>query len=276
MTIPLEFTGERMVPESADAQTYWEHVFRYAFACKSIANLDVLDIASGEGYGTYALSKVAKSAVGVDISAEAIEHARLKYNIDYRLGSAETIPVDRCSIDAVISFETIEHVPQPEKFIHEVFRVLRPGGTLIISTPNKDMYLKGQSPNPFHCSELTKTQFLNLLNPFFERVAVWGQIFRLCPLDDLQRFIGRLSNRLAFYLRRRLEKALRDRFIPDSVVTDAAKRLAVIESIPTYSPPLSGLWNPYAIRKLDDSILNQPTYFVAVARRRKERLQLVS
>jgi len=65
-----------MIPEKTHSSVFWEHVFRYAFACEKVKNLNVLDIASGEGYGSYALSKVAKGVIGVDISSVAVDHAK--------------------------------------------------------------------------------------------------------------------------------------------------------------------------------------------------------
>jgi 2-polyprenyl-3-methyl-5-hydroxy-6-metoxy-1,4-benzoquinol methylase len=82
--------GERMVPEVSGGMTFWEHVHRYAFACRFVAGKRVLDIASGEGYGAAALQKAgAAHVIGVDVSESACFHARTKYGIDARPGSAE-------------------------------------------------------------------------------------------------------------------------------------------------------------------------------------------
>jgi SAM-dependent methyltransferase len=264
----MEYTGERMVPEASEVGTYMEHVFRYAFACKMVKNLEVLDIASGEGYGTWALSKVAKNAIGVDVSAEAVGHAKGKYELDFRVGHAEQIPLESASRNAVVSFETIEHVAEPKQFIQEISRVLRPGGVLIMSTPNKDVYHQGMAPNPFHCSELSKTEFLRLLDPFFEVRQVLGQVFPHCALDNLQRLMGMVSDRLAFYLRRKIEGGLTKRFLPLSAGSDETERNRMIEAIPTLSVPFDRFWNPFGLRKLSRSETNQPTYFVIVAMRR--------
>src|SRR5207249_9324746 len=101
----------------------------------------VLDIACGEGYGSAALARAgAASVVGVDISAEACEHARRKYGVDARVGRADRIPLPAGSIDVIVSFETIEHVERPESFLNECVRVLAPGGALILSTPNREAF----------------------------------------------------------------------------------------------------------------------------------------
>ena len=172
----MEFTGERMVPEAAGAETFWEHVERYRFASDWVRNKDVLDIACGEGYGSAALAKAgARSVIGVDIAQEAVEHARLRYQIDARLGSAENIPVESSSVDLVVSFETIEHVVNPELFLNECVRVLRPDGVLVMSTPNLEMYREVAPNNPFHCSEMSVEQFEILLGTRFESTVMFGQ-----------------------------------------------------------------------------------------------------
>ncbi len=140
----MEHTGERMVPEISDPCTFWEHIDRYRFASRWVQNKRVLDIAAGEGYGTRGLLEAgAKHVIGIDIDAEVCEHASKRYGLEVHQGNAEHIPVDDNSVDVVVSFETIEHVPNAERFIQEIFRVLVPGGTVIISTPETDLYSPG-------------------------------------------------------------------------------------------------------------------------------------
>src|SRR5690349_799341 len=133
-SLVLEPTAERMVPENSDLFTFWEHVYRYAFASRFVSGKRVLDIACGEGYGAAALQKAgAAQVIGVDISEAVCLHARNKYGIDARPGTAEQIPLLDRSIDVIVSFETIEHVPDPHRFLDECVRILVPGGRLIIS-----------------------------------------------------------------------------------------------------------------------------------------------
>src|SRR5579864_1905821 len=88
----LENSGERMVPEVSGGYTFWEHVYRYAFACRFVRGKRVLDIACGEGYGAAALMKAgATRVVGVDISEEVCRHACNRYGLEAKQGTAEDI-----------------------------------------------------------------------------------------------------------------------------------------------------------------------------------------
>lgn len=172
----LEFTGERMVPHGADSNTFWEHVERYRFACRYASGRDILDIACGEGYGSAALVRAgAHSVLGIDVSPEAVQHAKATYKVDARVGRAESIPVSHRSMDLIVSFETIEHVPNPETFVKECRRVLRTDGKLLMSTPNLSVYCDGTPENPYHCSEMSLDQFEELLKKYFKQVDIFGQ-----------------------------------------------------------------------------------------------------
>jgi 2-polyprenyl-3-methyl-5-hydroxy-6-metoxy-1,4-benzoquinol methylase len=179
MTAPiqgLEYTGERMIPEATDGVTFWEHIYRYRFAAPLVRGKRVLDIACGEGYGTHALKLAgASQVIGVDVSEQACQHARAKYGVDARQGDARAIPLPPASVDVVVSFETIEHVPEPDAFLDECARVLVPGGTLVISTPDGEVYLDGQHTNQFHCSEMPEREFVAKLEARFRGVKLFSQ-----------------------------------------------------------------------------------------------------
>jgi SAM-dependent methyltransferase len=171
----LEYTGERLVPEFAGGSTFWAHIYRYRFALQFVLGKSVLDIACGEGYGSAALSTRAKNVIGMDVSYEAIEHARSRYGLDARIGSAEAMPLPDASVDTVVSFETIEHLSSPPEFIRECHRVLRPEGQLVISTPNRDVYSGDHSQNPFHHTEMNEEEFAEVLRPHFTVTGWYGQ-----------------------------------------------------------------------------------------------------
>ena len=172
---PLRFTGERLTT-AYGGQTEIEHLHRYLVAREWCRDKDVLDVASGEGYGTALLAQVARSAVGVEIAPEAVDHAREAYktnNLSFVVGDARSLPSPDATFDVVTSFETIEHFAEQQRFLSEIRRVLRPGGLLIISTPDRDNYSPTESPaNPFHVRELTREEFDALLRSYFAEVSV--------------------------------------------------------------------------------------------------------
>src|SRR5712672_1474167 len=177
MSRVLEPTGERMVPESSDLFTFWEHVYRYAFASRFVIGKRVLDIACGEGYGAAALQKAGAShVIGVDVSEEACLHARKRYGLDARQGSAEKIPLPDKSVDVVVSFETIEHVGDPGGFLDECARVLAPEGRLVISTPDRDVYTgRLGTRNRHHCAEMTEEEFGTAIRTRFHDAHFYTQ-----------------------------------------------------------------------------------------------------
>lgn len=147
-----------------------EHLHRYAIAVTLAKNKVVLDIASGEGYGTALLSQYATKVYGVDISQEAVEFAKKKYkkeNLTFLHGSANQIPLPENSIDYIVSFETIEHHDKHEEMMAEFKRVLKPGGLVIISTPAKEIYQHLHIDNPYHVKEITSEDFLALISRYF-------------------------------------------------------------------------------------------------------------
>ena len=177
----MEATGERFLPDKMHGITRSEHLNRYYFVTSqfNLKDKTVLDIASGEGYGSNILSQHAKKVYGVDIDEEAVSHASLKYkadNLQYMQGSATNIPIDNNVIDIVVSFETIEHHDKHEEMMCEIKRVLKPNGILIISSPNKKEYtdMSGYK-NQFHVKELYTDEFLELVSGHFSNTKLLWQ-----------------------------------------------------------------------------------------------------
>ena len=211
----MEFTGERYIPE-LNGEIQFEHLNRY-FACLDVViSKEVLDIACGEGYGASILAKVAMSVVGVDIDAESISHASLKYQVQENLrfleGTCSAIPLSDKSVDVVTSFETIEHHDQHDEMMQEISRVLRDDGLLIISSPNRLVYSdKPNYSNPFHVKELYYQEFVDLLNRYFKSVTIYGQRLGaasfIYPLEnDSEVFIDSYTGKFYASLGTKLQK----------------------------------------------------------------------
>jgi len=179
MSDALPFTGERFVP-GAPGEIWYEHWHRYHFAAPLVKDRDVLDVACGEGYGSALLARSARKVTGVDLATAAVEHARARYaglaNLDFRAADCIALPFPDASFDAIVSFETIEHIAAQEAFLDEVRRVLRPEGLFIVSCPNKAEYTdKRNVVNEFHVRELYRDELLNLLAPRFAHLEWYGQ-----------------------------------------------------------------------------------------------------
>jgi O-antigen biosynthesis protein len=176
--LDFEFTGECFVP-GVHGNIELEHLHRYLQAREISEGKVVLDIASGEGYGAFMLSDNAAQVTGVDISDEAVEHARAKYrrpNLEYLVGTCADIPLPDHSVDLVVSFETIEHHDQHEAMMHEIKRVLRPSGSLLLSSPDKYRYsIERNHTNPFHVKELLGSEFKALVRHYFRNATFFGQ-----------------------------------------------------------------------------------------------------
>ncbi|WP_423414769.1 methyltransferase domain-containing protein [Hyphomicrobium sp. B1] len=175
---PLAWTGERLTTDTS-GQVEIEHLHRYFYARSLCIGLDVLDVASGEGYGSALLAQLARSVVGVEVSEDAVEHANRYYagpNLEFRVGDARTLPIPDSCVDMVVSFETIEHFTEHDAFLSEVARVLRPHGRLIISSPDRDIYSpSGSSANAFHKRELSRAEFVDVLGRTFRHVRCLSQ-----------------------------------------------------------------------------------------------------
>jgi SAM-dependent methyltransferase len=184
----MNFSGERYIPELDAADISYEHWHRYLFASALVKDKAVLDIASGEGYGSSLLAKTARQVTGVDSSLEAVVHASHTYkagNLEFRQGSVDRIPVPGHGVfDVVVSFETIEHVGDTEQlgFSREAKRLLKAGGFLLISTPDKAIYTDRPGyQNQFHKKEFYRNEFLDFFRPFFRTVCLFSQ--RVYPVS---------------------------------------------------------------------------------------------
>jgi len=176
----MKNTGERFIPGEMGVNQL-EHLNRYYFVVNQfdLKNKIVLDIASGEGYGSSLLAKFAKTVIGVDIDSETVEHAKNKYqrsNLNYILGNAIAIPLADKSVDLVVSFETIEHHDKHIEMILEIKRVLKADGILIISSPDKYYYSDIVNfKNEFHLKELYNNEFKELMCNNFAKTVFFSQ-----------------------------------------------------------------------------------------------------
>jgi SAM-dependent methyltransferase len=266
---PLRYTGERMVPELTESGAFWEHIYRYRFALQYVQDQRVLDIACGEGYGTAALLQAgARSVIGVDVSAESCMHAGRKYGIDVLAATAESIPLARRSIDVIVSFETIEHLDSPEGFLDECTRILGPGGKLIISTPNRDVFNANGKRNPFHHRELNGAEFTALLAQRFSSWELYIQHPTAVSWLDFRALAADSSPWLSLRGMYRLRSLAQIVLCPHIHGEVRQKhRLMPIEAILAKDPPAAAVVNQYTVRREEPRGGERPVYIIAVAER---------
>ena len=177
--------GERLNIGEMDKWTEDEHVARYKYASKFTGGRSVIDAACGSGYGSLLIAESgAKDVVGVDISEQAMATAKSKYVHPslkfFALNVEELSQLGTEIADAVVSFETIEHVSDDSKFLTAVHRVLRKGGIFIVSTHERRCggikeRLTRVPGNPFHRREYTRDEFVKLVGQHFVIDEVLGQ-----------------------------------------------------------------------------------------------------
>jgi SAM-dependent methyltransferase len=141
----------------------------------------VLDAGCGSGYGSAELAKTGASVTGADVSGEAVAYAREHFGaqgIRFVEAPCEALPLEPESFDLVTAFEVIEHLERWRELLAEANRVLKPGGVLLVSTPNRDYYTESRGeagPNPFHVHEFDYREFQDALKSVFPHVRIWTQ-----------------------------------------------------------------------------------------------------
>ncbi len=184
----MEFTGERVIPGQVDPDLWNEHLARYAFAARVVQlmlgggkTLCVLDAGCGSGYGAAHLACLGPGAqvVGVDTSEEALAYARTHYtapNLRFERSDCQALEFAAGEFDLVVALEVIEHLAEPDAFLQQAGRILRPSGQLIVSTPNRRYYSEERGyVNPFHTREYDAAEFVALLEPCFPERVIFAQ-----------------------------------------------------------------------------------------------------
>lgn len=122
---------------------------RYCWACGICRDRDVLEVACGSGQGLGMLARVARSIRAGDYTETLLQMARAHYGdrVELRRFDAQAVPYPDHSFDVILLFEALYYIPSAEKFVQECRRLLRPGGTVLIATANKDLF--DFNPSPF-------------------------------------------------------------------------------------------------------------------------------
>ncbi|WP_044783968.1 class I SAM-dependent methyltransferase [Bacillus thuringiensis] len=171
----LEYTGERIIPNLLKQHDplVLEHIARYYFSLPYIKGR-ALDISCGSGYGTHMIAATRKHVIseiiGVDIDKQTINYAQEHYShpqASFRVADAldPHLPQQLGTFNTILSFETLQHLPNEKEFIKQLRNMLNKNGILVLSTSfgqgrNKPSYW------PYHHFQLTKEEFSSLFNEF--------------------------------------------------------------------------------------------------------------
>ncbi len=164
--MPIE-DGRQVSPTLAGIRR--DHRERYRFAAGFIPDGGwVLDIACGIGYGSWMMAQLARPAlvVGVDICAQTIAYGLQHYphpRVVLMRADALALDLGGQRFDAVVSFETLEHIAQDRLFLERLKAALAPGGTLIVSTPNQEVLPFDASYYAHHLRHYRSAEFCDLL-----------------------------------------------------------------------------------------------------------------
>lgn len=193
----LDFTNERLIPGMHDVSLFKEHEDRYNFVAPFVKGKSVVDIACGIGMGTQLLRDAgASQVIGVDKDASAVDYAREEYpDCIFVKSDAQHLPLDNSSADVIVSFETIEHLQDPARFLKECKRILKSDGLFICSTPNRSVNSWWES-NPYHIREFLPEEIRQLASSFFVDLEVYGQRRVLYPAFVGKRVISGLLEKV--------------------------------------------------------------------------------
>ena len=168
MTVePLPLTGERTVPGIVE-ENYWfrRHEAAYLDLVRHCVGATVLEAGCGEGYGAALIARHAARVVALDYDELTASHASRAYpELAVLRGNLASLPLRDASVDVVANLQVIEHLWDQEGFLAECARVLRPGGRLLVTTPNRITFSPGRDTplNPFHTRELAPVELHGLL-----------------------------------------------------------------------------------------------------------------
>ena len=206
MLPPERFSTAQWIPPWVRHQ----HAARYEYAAALAVDRVVIDVACGEGICARRLAEGgARRVDGFDLSPEAVREAMLATanlgNVSVQVAVAARLPSRDAAYDLFVSFETIEHLEDDRAFLTEAARVLKPGGTFICSTPNRNLLDPGTSIrdkpfNTFHVREYTLRDLERVLRQYFVSVNWLGQSFYGRSYCQILNRIGRFSPRWAVRL----------------------------------------------------------------------------
>jgi SAM-dependent methyltransferase len=202
--VAIDFTGEFFVPNKSGERIEADHMERYHFACKFAKNKSILDIACGVGYSAPLFIKAGAIIYeGVDLNEKLVKYANHTYGSDcvnFFIGDIYSYSNGK-TYDMITCYETIEHVENYESALKNLYILLKPGGALFISSPNRlitsprALSLHDKPVNAFHTQEFTPEELLLKLRDsgfIASRDDIYGQRHRRVYSNRFMRKIVRV------------------------------------------------------------------------------------
>lgn len=224
---------ERINPTRSNLEDFFlefpDHLQRYEFALTMITPaMAVADIACGVGYGSWLMAQHAACVVGIDISDEALSHAKIHFNADNIQFVHNNQFTQFAEFDLVVSFETIEHLNEVDgdRFLQKIRASLRKNGKLIISTPiNRSG--KKINVNEYHLREYDEIEFMNkLVKNGFTIIDMYGQGSPFHKKLYGEKGSEGLAKLMRFQMHRLLPRSLRNQ-IKNALLGDPNKGLTI-------------------------------------------------
>ena len=199
-----EITSDKLL---SDNPLHHRLLSAYVFGEKYISG-DVLELGCGEGRGIDIILKRSKSFTAIDKISEVTERLSRKYPNEKFISSSfpPLKNIKNESFDTLISFQVIEHIKNDKLFIKEIYRILKPGGKALISTPNISMTL---TRNPWHVREYTSQQLIDLASRNFKKIIMKG----ICGNDKIKKYYD--DNKKSVMKFKRLDVFNLEKYLPN-------------------------------------------------------------
>ena len=217
----MTITGERVTTPAGGFNPTWQrHVAAYELCAQFLGPGKALDLGCGIGHSYAVLAP--RPTVGVDIDPAALAGQDRETHV----ADMRALPFPDASFSSVLAVHSIEHVPDPERVLDEVARVLEPGGAAVFVTPNRLTFARpDEIIDPYHYVEYDARELEALCAPRFDRVAMHGLFgsdrYREL-VDEQRRRLDRLLARDPLGLRKLVPRGLRQRLY-DRMLTRARR-----------------------------------------------------